>query len=210
VNAEIVTFFNSSQVAETIESGVTYDIISSNGYVFTHTLDKLFTGGTGMVIGRTVAVPWPLGVTAQAVTTPPPGVTDHKARIDLRRVDGEVFDINSFTAKVLARTSPPGAAIEIMPLLIDGEDAFNDPVQFDVSGYGGQSFSYDETPNVFGSTASLKGFDRYKINLFVDFAFTELTLNGPPTSAVPEPTSSAFIGFGTLAAYLFKRRRWQR
>jgi len=28
-------------------------------------------------------VAWPVGVEAQAVTTPPPGVTDYKARITL-------------------------------------------------------------------------------------------------------------------------------
>jgi hypothetical protein len=65
-----------------------------------------------------------------------------------------------------------------MPLLVDGEDAFNDPVYFDASGYYGQSFSYNETPNPWGSTALLKGFDTYKIGLYVDFAFTALSLEG--------------------------------
>ena len=175
--ASTVVFFDSSQVATPVASGVTWDTIRSNGYLFTYTRDKLFTGGTGHIIGRQVRVPWPQGVEAQAVTTPPPGVTDYKARITLARVDGDVFDLTSFTAKLLANTAGAGGAIEIMPL-VDGEDAFNDPVYFDASGYYGQSFSYNETPNPWGSTALLKGFDTYKIGLYVDFAFTALSLEG--------------------------------
>lgn len=168
-------FFNSSQVATPVASGETSETISSRGYLFTYTRDKLFTGGTGQPIGRAVRVPWPDGVEAQAVTTPPPGVTDHKARITLRRVDGQVFDLTAFTAKLLASTSGAGGAIEIMPL-VDGEDAFDDPLFFGASGYYGQSFSYNTSPSPQGSTALLRGFDTYKINLYVDFALTALVL----------------------------------
>ncbi|HPF41767.1 MAG TPA: hypothetical protein P5081_21985 [Phycisphaerae bacterium] len=171
-------FFESCQTATLLNSGVTSDVISSSGYEFTCTRDKLFTGGTGQIIGRTVHVPWPEGVESQAVTTPPPGVTDHKARMTLRRVDGQVFDLPSFTVKILANTAGAGAALEIMPL-VDGEDAFNDPIAFDVSGYGGQTFSYNTSPNPWGSTALLTGFDTYKINLYVDFAFVDMTLVSP-------------------------------
>lgn len=181
--ASDVVFFDSSQVATLVDSGVTSDTIRSNGYLFTYTRDKLFTGGTGHVIGRQVRVPWPDGVEAQAVTTPPPGVTDYKARLTLRRADGDVFDLISFTAKLLANTGGAGANIEIMPML-NGEDAFSDPAYFDATGYYGSSFSYDETPNYLGSTAALKGFDTYKIGLYVDFAFTALTLAGAPIPGV--------------------------
>ncbi len=176
-------FFDSSQVATPIELGVTLDTIRSNGYLFTYTRDKLFTGGTGQIIGRQVSVPWPQGVEAQSVTTPPPGVTDYKARITLSRVDGDVFNLTSLTFKLLANTAGAGASLEIMPLL-NGEDGFNDPLAFDASGYGGQSFSYDESPNTWGSTALLKGFDTYQVALYVDFAFTALTFVGAP---VPGP-----------------------
>ena len=203
-NAELVTFFSSPKVADSIVNGVTSETITSSGYVFTHTLDKLFTGGTGAIIGRNVTVPWPLGLTAQAITTPPAGITDHKARIDLRRVDGGVFDLSSFTARLLANTFGTGGAIEIMPLA-NGEDAFADPLQFDVSGCGGQSFSYNTSPNFLGITAALKGFDRYKLNLFVDFALTDLSLNGAPI-AVPEPSSSLLMAFGMLALVTSRRR----
>lgn len=169
-------FFESCQSATLLNSGVTSDTISSSGYEFTYTLDKLFTGGTGQVIGRPVHVPWPDGVEAQAVTTPPPGVTDHKARMTLRRVDGQVFDLTAFTVKILANTAGAGAALEIMPL-VNGEDAFNDPIAFDVTGYGGQTFAYDTSPNPWGSTALLTGFDTYKITLYVDFAMVSLTLD---------------------------------
>lgn len=177
-SATLVTFFNSSQIATPVSSGVTSETIQSNGYQFTYTRDKLFTGGTGVPIGRTERIPWPVGVEAQSVTTPPPGVTDYKARITLKRVDGNVFDLTSFTARLLANTAGAGGSIEIMPLL-NGEDAFNDPIYFNASGYYWQSFSYDQTPNYLGSTALLKGFDTYKVNLYVDFAFTALTLEDP-------------------------------
>ncbi len=160
-------------------AGVTSDTISSNGYLFTYTRDKLFTGGVGLPepIGRTVRIPWPDGVEAQAVTTPPPGVTDYKARITLTRVDGDVFDLTAFTAELLANTGGAGGSIEIMPSL-NGEDGFNDPLYFNATGYYGQSFSYDESPSYLGSTALLKDFDAYKIGLYVDFALTALTLQG--------------------------------
>ncbi len=174
--ADTTIFFQDCQVSTPVDSGVTSDTISSNGYLFTYTRDKLFTGGTGQPIGRAVRVPWPAGVEAQAVTTPPPGVTDYKARITLQRVDGQVFDLTAFTAKLLANTAATGAAIEIMPLL-NGEDAFPDPLYFDASGYYGNTFSYDTSPNPMGSTALLVGFDTYKITLFVDFALIDLTLN---------------------------------
>jgi hypothetical protein len=177
-------FFSSGQVATSVSTDVTSDTIRCDGYLFTYTRDKLFTGGTGQIIGRSVRVPWPSGVEAQAVTTPTPGVTDYKARLTIRRVDGAVFDLVSFTAKLLANTAGTGASIEIMPL-INGEDAFNDPIYFDASGYYSQTFSYNETPNVWGSTASLHGFDTYKINLFVDFGFTALVLRDASSPACP-------------------------
>jgi hypothetical protein len=202
--ADTTVFFNSSQVATSVSSGVTSETISSDGYLFTLTRDKLFTGGTGVVIGRSVRVPWPQGVEAQAVTTPPPGVTDYTARITISRVDGGVFDLVSFTARLLANTAATGASIEIMPLL-NGEDAFNDPVYFDASGYYGSTFSYNESANPWGSTAALKGFDTYKIGLFVDFAFTALTLASPATACPADFNGSGSVSvqdiFDFLAAY---------
>ncbi len=168
-------FFDPSQSAVPVASGVTSDTIRSNGYVFTYTRDKLFTGGTGHVIGRQVRVPWPEGIEAQAVTAPPRGVTDYKARITVRRVDGRPFDLTAFTAKLLANTAGAGGKIEIMPLL-NGEDAFSDPLAFDATGIAGNMFSYDTSPSYQGSTALLKGYDTYKIGLYVDFALTALTL----------------------------------
>jgi len=174
-NAGTTVFFDGSQVATLVASGVTSDTISSHGYLFTYTRDKLFTGGTGQPIGRPVRVPWPAGVEAQAVTTPPAGVTDYKARIILERVDGAGFDLTAFTAQLLANTAGAGGSIEIMPIL-NGEDAFNDPLYFNATGYYGNAFSYDTSPNHLGSTALLKGFEAYKIGLYVDFALIGLTL----------------------------------
>lgn len=180
VVAETTVFFDPCQIATPVASGVTSDTISSRGYLFTYTRDKLFTGGTGQPIGRAVRIPWPEGVEAQAVTTPPPGVTDYKARITIERVDGAVFDLPAFTAKLLANTFGAGGSIEIMPL-VNGEDAFADPLFFDATGFYGQTFTYDTSPNPWGSTALLTGFATYKIGLYVDFALIDLTLE----SSVP-------------------------
>lgn len=173
--AGTTVFFDPSQTASLVNSGVTSDTIRSNGYLFTYTRDKLFTGGTGQIIGRQVRVPWPTGIEAQAVTTPPPGVTDYKARLTIRRVDGKAFDLTAFTAKLLANTGGAGGTLEIMPQL-NGEDGFADPIYFDATGYYGATFSYDTLPNYWGSTALLTGFDTYKVSLYVDYAFIALTL----------------------------------
>lgn len=178
----VTTFFRPWQIATPVASGVTSETISSEGYRFTVTRDKLFTGGTGTVIGRAVREPWPQGLEAQAVTTPPPGVTDYKARITITRDDGGVFDWNIITFKLLANTAGAGASLEIMPL-VGGQDAFADPLYFLATGFYGSSFSYDETPNYWGCTAPLKGYDTYKVALYVDFALTGLTF----TAVVPCP-----------------------
>ena len=202
-HADATLFFYDCQVYAPVASGVTSDTISSNGYLFTYTRDKLFTGGTGQPIGRPVAVGWPSGVEAQAVTTPPPGVTDHSARITLERVDGQVFDLKAFTAKLLANTAGAGASIEIMPL-VNGEDAFPDPLYFDATGYWGQTFSYDTSPNPWGSTALLTGYDTYKIGLYVDFAFIALTLDspapGPRSCCLPDSSCADLTAEGCVLA----------
>lgn len=198
--AVIVGFFDSAQSYALVQSGVTADTISTEGYLFTYTRDKLFTGGLGGgPIGRPVRVEWPVGLEAQAVTAGPnPG----PARFTIRREDGDVFDLPAFTARLLANTAATGAAIEIMPLL-NGEDAFADPVMFDASGYYGSTFSYDTTtPPYLGNTSALQGFDTYQVTLFVDFALTDLKLDG---NAVPEPAPALLLlgGFSLLA---FTRR----
>ena len=202
----VVQFFDSSQVKQDVASGVTSDTISSEGYLFTYTRDKLFDGGLGGgPIGRAERVSWPDGVEAQAVTEPPPGVTDYKARLTIERVDGDIFDLTAFTAKLLANTFGAGGAIEVMPLLA-GEDGLPDPVMFQASGSYGQSFHYDETtPSYLGNTSPLKGFDAYKLGLYVDFALTSLTLEGAP---IPEPLGLGVLTTAAVAAVpVFRRRR---
>jgi hypothetical protein len=177
-----VTFFDPSQIATLVTEGTTWDKVRSNGYYFTYTRDKLFTGGGTEPIGRHVRIPWPDGVEAQAVTAGPnPG----KAKITIERVDGDVFDLNAFTAKLLANTAGAGADFEVVPFL-NGEEVLQDPVIFNATGYYGQSFSYNTTPNPLGqSTAALTGYDKYTIDLYVDFAWTALTLIGAPIPGPP-------------------------
>lgn len=175
-------YFSPGLVATLVDEGVTSDTISCQGYLFTYTRDKLFTGGGSVVIGRGVRVPWPAGVEAQYVTA---GPAPTKAQITVQRVDGGVFDLTSFTAHLLANAGA-GRAIEIVPLL-GGEEPLNDPLFFDVSGNYGNEFSYDTSPNPWGSTAALTGYDTYRINLTLDFALTALVLTDASTAtAVPD------------------------
>lgn len=179
-DAAVTVFFDGSQQAFLVAEGVTSDTFRSQGYLFTCTRDKLFTGGYGQTepIGRYIRVPWPLGLEAQAVTA---GPVPSKARIDIARVDGATFDLTAISFKLLANTAGAGANLEIMPML-DGEDGFNDPFYFLASGNAGQVFSYDQTPNYWGSTAPLHDFHGYKLTLYVDYALVALTLE---SAAVP-------------------------
>jgi hypothetical protein len=177
-DAATMSFFNDNPVAVLINEGPTWDKIQSNGFYFTYTRDKFFNGGGGgPPTGRYVRIPWPQGVEAQAVTAGPnPG----KAKFTIERVDGDVFDINAFSAKLLANTAGAGADFEVVPFL-NGEEVLPDPVIFNATGYYGQTFSYSTTPNPWGqSTLPLTGYDKYSIDLYVDFAWTALTLIGAP------------------------------
>ena len=160
-----IVFFGSEQGTNLV-SGTTSDTISSAGYVFTLTRDKLFTGGVGLTnpIGRQLRVHWPVGLEAQAVTA---GPVTSGARIDVGRQDREPFAIQSFTGQLLANTAGAGAALEIMPML-NGEDATPDPFMCDATGYYGMHFTYN--------TPQLVGFDAYKMTLYVDYALLSLTV----------------------------------
>jgi len=201
-DAAIVHFFDPSQTYTLVQSGVTSDTISSEGYLFTYTRDKLFTGGLGGgPIGRPVRVNWPDGIEAQAVTE---GPVLSKATISISRVDGELFDLTAFTAMLLANTAGTGANIEIMPQL-NGEDAFNNPFMFFASGNYGNVFSYDTTtPPYLGNTSPLHDFEAYKVTLFVDFAITDLMLHD---NVVPEPSIAAMLVIGGCALTTRIRRR---
>lgn len=169
-------FFNAGQTTNFVASGVTSDTLSSAGYLFTCTRDKLFTGGVGLTnpIGRMVRVAWPVGLEAQAVTSgPSPG----KAQMVIKRQDGQPFAITSFTAKLLANTAGAGGSIEVMPLL-NGEDGLPNPLALDATGIAGNQFTY--------STPRLTGFDTYKISLYVDYAVMSLTVvdASPPDPAL--------------------------
>ncbi len=189
--AVVTVYFSPDQVATTVATGVTSDTISCQGYEFTYTRDKLFTGGIGPdPIGRPVRITWPTGIEAQYVTS---GPAPAKASITIRRVDGAVFDLTSFTAHLLANAGA-GRAVEIVPML-NGEEPLNDPLVFDVSGNYGMEFSYDTTPNPWGSTAALTGYDTYVVNLTLDFALTALTLTD---ASVPSAVGDGLPGAGAL------------
>ncbi len=190
--AAATVFFNESQIAQLVATGTTSDTIISEGYLFTYTRDKLFTGGVGLTnpIGRYIRVPWPQGVEAQAVTAGPnPG----GAKITIRRVDGGLFDFPAFTAKLLANTAGAGGSIEIMPKS-NGEDARNDPFYYSASGNYGMSFSYDtSTPGYLGNTASLTNYEAYVISLYVDFALTALVFESIDPSTTNHVSSDILI-----------------
>jgi len=173
--AATTVFFDSSQTTNLVTSGTTSDTISSEGYLFTVTRDKLFTGGVGLTnpIGRYLRVHWPDGLEAQAVTA---GPNPSGARITIKRQDGEPFAVQSFNFQLLANTAGAGASLEVMPML-NGEDAFPDPVMYDATGYAGRRFT--------NNTPQLSGFDAYKMSLYVDFALMRLTV---VEASPPRPT----------------------
>jgi len=175
--AVTTVFFDSSQATNLVASGSTSDTISTEGYLFTFTRDKLFSGGTGVTNGRAERISWPAGLEAQAVTA---GPTTSGARIDIKRQDGQLFAIGSFTAQLLANTYGAGGSWEIMPLL-NGEDAVPNPFMYNASGYYGQNFSYN--------TPELTGFDAYKITLYVDYALMSLTV---VDASLPPPQLDLF------------------
>ena len=179
VRAATTWFFDASQTTNLVATNTTSDTISSEGYWFTYTRDKFFTGGTTNPPGRYVRIFWPDGLEAQYVTAGPnPG----KARITVRRVDGAVFDLTAFTAKLLANAGA-GRAIEIVPLR-NGEEPLNDPLYFDVSGNYGSEFSYDTSPNYLGTTVALTNYDAYVISLTLDYALMSLTV---VDASIPPP-----------------------
>ena len=183
VQAVTTVFFNSSQTTNLVATNTTSDTISSEGYRFTFTRDKFFTGGTTNPPGRYVRIFWPDGLEAQYVTA---GPTPGKAKITIRREDGAVFDLTAFTAKLLGNAGA-GRAIEIVPLR-NGQEPLNDPIYFDVSGNYGQEFSYDTSPNYLGTTAALTNYDAYVINLTLDYALMSLTVVDASLPPPPLPT----------------------
>ncbi|MEN9678545.1 MAG: hypothetical protein RIS76_4441 [Verrucomicrobiota bacterium] len=172
-------FFGLAQDTQWITNDTTTDILLSEGYEFTVTRDKLFTGGVGMTnpIGRRLRIPWPQGLEAQALTAgPSPG----GAKIVIRREDRLPFAVQSFTAALLANTAGAGGTLEIMPLL-NGEDGVPNPFAYDATGYSGNRFTY--------TTPELTNFDTYLITLYVDFALTGISL---VDASLPPPVLELF------------------
>ena len=170
VHAVTTIFFNAAQTTNSVASGATSETISSSGYLFTYSLDNWWSAtGSGPPTGRFQSILWPAGVDAQTQTAGPSGPISPQisASITIKRVDGQVFDLTSFTGKILGNTAGAGAAFEIMPLL-NGQDGFANPLTFDATGYAGNSFFYN--------TPILTGFDTYNISLWMDFALTSLNL----------------------------------
>lgn len=173
--AATAVFFDSSQSTNLVASGTTSDTIGTEGYLFTVTRDKLFTGGVGLTnpVGRYIRVPWPDGLEAQAVTA---GPVLSAARITIQRQDGLPFALESFIVQLLANTAGAGGSLEIMPLL-NGEDGLPNPFTYDATGYAGRQFTND--------TPELAGFEAYQMTLYVDYALMRLTV---VDASPPRPT----------------------
>lgn len=168
-------FFTGSQIATVATSNINAITIQSGAYQFIYSVDGYWSPSPGgPPTGRFFSVYWPTGVQAQAITTGP--LLGTGANITLKRTDGKLFDLWAFTGKILANTAGAGAQFEVMPQL-NGEDALPNPLMFDATGYAGQSFSH---------RPALRGYDTYKIHLWVDYALTALTLidtnNLPPVA----------------------------
>src|ERR1043166_3633530 len=184
-------FFSASQTSTLIVSNINAVTIRSGDYLFTYSADGYWSAGGGTPTGRFFSIFWPAGVQAQAITAGP--LLGTGANITLARVDGKLFDLQAFTGKIFLNTAGAGGAFEIMPLLT-GNDAFPNPLQYDCTGYAGQSFSYTTPP--------LAGYDTYKLHMWGDFALTALTLidTNPPIPPAPSFTITASVspvGAGT-------------
>lgn len=188
IGANTNVFFNASQTATLVTSNVNAVTINSGGYLFTYSVDGAWSsGGT---TGRSFTVSWPTGVEAQAITAGASAGTG--ANITITRADGKLFDMQSFTGEILLNTAGAGGAFEIMPQ-INGNDAFANPLQYDCTGYAGQTFSY---------TTALSNYDTYQIHMWGDFALTALVLtdtNPIPAAGVTNviTTSVLPVGAGT-------------
>ena len=188
-------FFNASQTMTVTASNMTTVTINSGGYRFTYSQDGYFTGGVGLTnpVGRFFSVVWPNGVQAQAYTAGPR--VGNGANITIKRADGKLFDLQSFTGKILLNTAGAGGAFEIMPQL-NGNDAFANPLQYDCTGYGGMSFPY---------TPALTGYDTYLVHMWGDFALTALTLTDTnpvvPVSNITNTITASVspVGAGNVA-----------
>ena len=174
-------FFDVSQTATLIVSNINAVTIQSGDYRFTYSADGYWSSGGGTPTGRFFSIFWPTGVQAQAITAGP--LLGTGANITLKRADSKPFDLQAFTGKILLNTAGAGAAFEIMPQL-NGNDAFNDPLMYDCTGYAGMSFAY---------TTALSGYDTYKIHMWGDYALTALTLidTNPPVPPAPNFTITA-------------------
>ena len=205
-SAVTTTFFDASQTMTLVASGTTSNTISTEGYLFTYTLDKLFTGGVGLTtpIGRVQLVQWPVGLHAQAVTT---GPVIGPAQVTIQRVDGGVFDLGALSFKLLANTWATGADLEITPML-NGNDG--PQVFLDASGVYSNTFSYSNILSDYRgfNTWTLKGYDTYNLSLFVDFALTGVTLTDP-SQPVPEPETYGMMltGLGVVGVVVRRRKR---
>lgn len=183
-------FFDVSQTATLVVSNINAVTLRSGDYLFTYSADGYWSAGGGTPTGRFFSVFWPAGVQAQAITAGP--LLGTGANITLMRADGKLFDLQAFTGKILLNTAGAGGAFEIMPQS-NGNDAFNNPLQYDCTGYAGMSFPY---------TTVLAGYDTYQIHMWGDFALTALTLidTNPPVPPAPSfniAVSASPVGAGT-------------
>ncbi len=163
-------FFNAYQTATVVASNMTDMTISTRGYQFTYSVDGCWSARPGgPPTGRLHPVLWPDGVDAQSITTDASGPVSQQigASITIRRSDGQPFDLQTFTGKILGNTAGAGAAFELMPQL-NGNDAFPNPLTYDATGYAGQSFS---------CAPMLTGYDTYILSLWMDYALTQLTVS---------------------------------
>lgn len=201
MRSNAVEIFGQSQTFTLIENGEVWDTYSSNGYIFTATRDKLFTGGLpgGEPIGRSLDVELPIGLEAQALSVVPLGINDNKAKIVISREDGMPFDLNAFTMEMLwNQTNPITTLFEIMPIFND-EDAFVEPIRFNGTGHYGDLFHYDQfsAPT---NTSMFENYHAYKIKFLLDFAMVSLVVQGP--ACPPDLNGDGMLNFFDISAFL--------
>jgi hypothetical protein len=158
VSTGSVVFFSSDQSYTLDTSGTYSNLLTSNGYRFTYSQNKVITSVNN--------VEWPTGLHLQALTSGSVG----PAKATIARTDKKPFSIPSFSVTLLCNAVGGSASFKWVPKLL-GEDLLNDEVIYSTNGYGtGTKFTFD-------TLNSLSGGDSYSVTFPCDVVLNSITVS---------------------------------
>jgi hypothetical protein len=139
-------------------SGSYSNLLTSNGYRFTYSQNKVITSVNNAV--------WPTGLHLQELTSGSVG----PAKATIARIDKKPFSIVSFSATLLCSVVGESASFKWVPRLL-GEDLLNDEVLYSTNGYG------TGTTLTFNSLSLLTGGDSYSVTFPCDVVLNSITVS---------------------------------